>query len=77
MSPNHVKFIWFGDIHGPKPYKFHRVSMAVYFADTGKVFGPIIGPKGLDFGRILVGRTLRPVGGLILMLFWDELMAGF
>ncbi len=30
------EFKWFGDIHGPKPYKVHEVSMGVYFADTGK-----------------------------------------
>jgi hypothetical protein len=31
------QFIWFGDIHGSKPYKLqvHRVTMGVYFADTG------------------------------------------
>ena len=29
------KSIWFGDIDGPKPYTIRRVSMGVYFADTG------------------------------------------
>ncbi len=29
------KFIWLGDMHGPKSYKLHRVSTGVYFADTG------------------------------------------
>ena len=24
MAPNLVNFIWFGDIHGPTPYKFIR-----------------------------------------------------
>ncbi len=30
------KFVWFGDIHGPNTYKMHRVSMGIYFTDTGK-----------------------------------------
>jgi hypothetical protein len=44
MAPNLVNFIWFGDIHGPKPYKF-------------KGFGDIHVPKPdrcIWFGRALV-----------------------
>ncbi len=34
MSSKHIRFIWFGDIDAPKPYKFTG-SGGFYFATAG------------------------------------------
>ncbi len=68
------KFIWFGDIHGPQALYIRRVSMGVYFADTGsapsqgktKVFPGALGASEKCGGE--AGSESGLVGGLVLEL---------
>ena len=45
MAPNLINYMWFGDTHGPKPYKF--IGLVTYMAPNliNSMVGDINGPK--------------------------------